>query len=106
VQNLRRRLFAIVSVLSLILCLATVGLWVRSYWVRDHWQWSSSSGLSLQLYSDPGRISVVVGFSREHRNRSTTWHYTSRTAQRALNRLRPALDQPGRALDRPFQALI
>jgi hypothetical protein len=31
VKSFRRRLFAIVSVLSLIFCLATVGLWVRSY---------------------------------------------------------------------------
>ena len=32
VAMLRRRLFASVSALSLILCLAAVGLWVRSYW--------------------------------------------------------------------------
>jgi hypothetical protein len=31
-KNFRRPLFAGVCVLSLILCLATVGLWVRSYW--------------------------------------------------------------------------
>jgi 4-amino-4-deoxy-L-arabinose transferase-like glycosyltransferase len=30
---LRRRLFTIASILSLVLCLATVALWVRSYWV-------------------------------------------------------------------------
>lgn len=35
VRSLRHRLFAGVSVLSLICCLATVGLWVRSYWVSD-----------------------------------------------------------------------
>src|SRR5829696_5607848 len=35
VQAFRRRLFAGVSVLSLILCLATVGLWVRSYGLAD-----------------------------------------------------------------------
>jgi hypothetical protein len=35
VQTIRRRLFASVCVLSLILCLATVGLWVRSYWRAD-----------------------------------------------------------------------
>ena len=34
-RSLRRRLFASVSVLSLILCLATVGLWVRSYFRSD-----------------------------------------------------------------------
>ena len=30
-----RRLLTTISVLSLILCLATVGLWVRSYWRID-----------------------------------------------------------------------
>ena len=39
VRTFRRRLFASVSVLSLILCLATVGLWVRSYWYGDWWGW-------------------------------------------------------------------
>jgi hypothetical protein len=29
------RLFAIISVISLLLCLATVVLWVRSYWIAD-----------------------------------------------------------------------
>jgi hypothetical protein len=35
VQSFRRRLFASISVLSLILSLATVGLWARSYWRSD-----------------------------------------------------------------------
>src|SRR5688572_17981963 len=42
VKSFRRRLFASVSVLSLILCLATVGLWVRSYWICDHLRFTSS----------------------------------------------------------------
>jgi hypothetical protein len=37
VRSFRRRLFASISALSLILCLATVGLWVRSYWIGDYW---------------------------------------------------------------------
>jgi hypothetical protein len=35
VQTFRRRLFASICVLSLICCLATVGLWVRSYRAND-----------------------------------------------------------------------
>jgi hypothetical protein len=31
----RRRLFTALSVLSLLLCVATLALWVRSYWWRD-----------------------------------------------------------------------
>jgi hypothetical protein len=33
---MKRRLFTILSALSLMLYLATVGLWVRSHWVADH----------------------------------------------------------------------
>lgn len=40
--SFRRRLFAGVSVLALILCLAMVGLWVRSYWVADAFSYSQS----------------------------------------------------------------
>lgn len=34
-----RRVFSIASGLSLLLCLATVVLWARSYWVADSWDW-------------------------------------------------------------------
>lgn len=34
-----RRLFAAASVVSLLLCAATVALWVRSYWVVDNLAW-------------------------------------------------------------------
>src|SRR5262249_6236816 len=30
-----RRLFAVASILSLLLCLGAIALWVRSYWVMD-----------------------------------------------------------------------
>jgi hypothetical protein len=33
-----RRLFTLLSALSLLLCVATVALWVRSYWVGDSYQ--------------------------------------------------------------------
>ena len=32
---MRRRLFAVASAISLLLCFATIGLWVRSYWVLE-----------------------------------------------------------------------
>jgi hypothetical protein len=34
---MRRKLFTVVSLLSLLLCVATVVLWVRSYWIVDIW---------------------------------------------------------------------
>lgn len=37
-----RRLFNLTSALSLILCLATVALWVRSYWISDVYGFSAS----------------------------------------------------------------
>jgi hypothetical protein len=40
---MRRRIFTFSSVISLLLCLATVALWVRSYWFVDFVAWRSSS---------------------------------------------------------------
>jgi hypothetical protein len=33
----RRRLLTLASAVSLLLCVATVVLWVRSYWIGDYW---------------------------------------------------------------------
>jgi hypothetical protein len=38
---MRRRLLSLLTLLLLALCLASVALWVRSYWVADAWGWSS-----------------------------------------------------------------
>lgn len=48
---IRRRLFTAMSVLSLLLCAATVVLWVRSYWVWDH----VTGEFATQPRLDPGR---------------------------------------------------
>ena len=45
---LRRRLFNLVAAVSLVLCVATVALWVRSYWRSDlikgsRWDYNASS---------------------------------------------------------------
>jgi hypothetical protein len=39
-----RRLFTALSALSLLLCVATLALWVRSYESLHDWQWSSAEG--------------------------------------------------------------
>ena len=39
VRRLRRIILNALTFLSLLICLATAGLWVRSYWVRDELQW-------------------------------------------------------------------
>ena len=40
---IRRRLLNLLTVLSLLLCVATVALWVRSYFISDLFQWSRPS---------------------------------------------------------------
>ena len=45
---LRRRLFNLVAAVSLVLCVATVALWVRSYWrsdlvKRSRWDYNGGS---------------------------------------------------------------
>jgi hypothetical protein len=37
----RRRLFKLATVLSLVLLVATVAMWVRSYWISDSFEWVS-----------------------------------------------------------------
>src|SRR5688500_13336017 len=53
----KRRLFTLAAAASLVLCVATVGLWVRSYWWRD--------GLTLRLGMNPDytatSLSLVTG---------------------------------------------
>ena len=46
---LRRRLLGVLSLLSLIMCGATVVLWVRSYWVRTEIAWSRVPRASEKL---------------------------------------------------------
>jgi hypothetical protein len=52
-----RRLFTVLSALSLVLCAATVVLWVRSYWRSDFVGWSGPSRVAGSL-SVQGMIRV------------------------------------------------
>ena len=40
---MKRRLLNVLAGLSMLLCLATAVMWVRSYWVVDAWMWQNSS---------------------------------------------------------------
>ena len=56
---MRRRLFAVVSAVSLLLCLAVVGLWVRSY---NRFYWAShyySMNRQINFATEPSRL--VIG---------------------------------------------
>src|SRR5690349_18678808 len=52
-----RRLFMLASVLSLLLCVATAVLWVRSYWIADAWGWAHGKR-TIQLGIAAGRLRV------------------------------------------------
>ena len=55
-----RRLFNFFAILSLLLCVTTCVLWVRSYWVLDC-TWRVEAGLSAAvLYSGDGDLAVVT----------------------------------------------
>jgi hypothetical protein len=79
VRSFRRRLFASVSVLSLFLCLATVGLWVRSYWREHYLDYCHLSGRygTIALYSELGRLRVHRFEFKHYVPPMETWIYLS-----------------------------
>jgi hypothetical protein len=54
-----RRLFTILSALSLLLCVATVVLWVRSYWATDLVGWTRADRRVLGAGGMRGRLVLV-----------------------------------------------
>ena len=59
VAQVKRRLFNILSALSLLLCVATTVLWVRSYWVQILWSHRGESGETYFVRSNDGCIEVM-----------------------------------------------
>ena len=55
-----RRLFALASALSLLLCAAVVVLWVRSYHVLDTLSHQQEKGAAVHVHSTYGRLMVHV----------------------------------------------
>jgi hypothetical protein len=70
------------TALSVVLCVATVALWVRSYWTADLVQWTSREGMAVSN-SDRGRLTVEAAafpgttwsdaFADERGWRRSTW---------------------------------
>ena len=54
---MRRRLLNLVTVLSLLLLVATATLWVRSYWRDDGWSWGTRQGRA-GIESFRGRLTL------------------------------------------------
>ena len=57
---MKRRIFKLGALLSSVLCVATVVLWVRSCGVRDRIIWEREDGSILRVYSDWGRIDLLI----------------------------------------------
>jgi len=57
--GVRRVVFSIVCGVSLLLLLAMVGVWVRSYWVRDIVSYVSNDGHARLIQSIRGRLHIV-----------------------------------------------
>ena len=53
-----RHLLNIASIVCLVLCVALMGLWVRSYNWTDELTTRLGSGLGLEVQSTPGRLSI------------------------------------------------
>jgi hypothetical protein len=85
-SNIRRRTFTALSVLSLLLCLATPALWVRSYRIGDAVGWP---GETLAATSE-GRLYfsfIAERFANENPWRSVTvWQWSDRTGRRPVPR--------------------
>ena len=62
-----RRLFTIASVISLVFCLATVVIWMRSYQTRDDWILNYGDDRSFEFETMYGGISFVWGSLRDER---------------------------------------
>src|SRR5690349_19750584 len=62
------------AALSLLLCVATVGLWVRSSWVREIVGLGRAGGNSYLAQSILGRLHVLTQFDA---NASGGWSYAS-----------------------------
>jgi hypothetical protein len=59
---IRRRLFTIASAISVLLCLATVGLWVRSEWMETYvWADGSAHGSAVMVCEFGHLIAMTCG---------------------------------------------
>src|SRR5687767_12716189 len=65
-RRMKRRLLNLLTALSLLPCVAVVGLWARSYWRHD--QGLARRGRQvLIVYSVSGRLAVTWGTERDSR---------------------------------------
>src|SRR5947209_17435884 len=92
----RRRLFTIASALSLLLCLATIALWVRSYWLHEEVVRRSPDRqvtMLLLLNSTWGELGIGIDFF-ETVSPWPKWNY-SRFASSSDSRIRTVRNKVG-----------
>jgi hypothetical protein len=59
IRQVRRGLFNVLAALSLVLCVATVGLWVRSRWIDDRWRLPGPVGSYSAVRSCEGKLEIA-----------------------------------------------
>jgi hypothetical protein len=96
-----RRLFTILSALSLLLCVGTAALWVRSYWVADwverrHYGRGATDWSQTDIWARSSRGLFCVGISRGT--------ITGRKAAAAVRGL-PKIPVPFHVTERPDNPL-
>ena len=74
---MRRRLLNLLTVLSLVLCLALVAMWVRSHFVWDQWA-GQRQGVQRVIVSDAGRIGYSEFRSGRHIFPDSRWRWIRR----------------------------
>src|SRR5918999_1364657 len=72
-----RRLLNLLTALSLVLCVAAVVLWVRSYAAAEHWIWFGQDR-EVDVYSTCGRLVLAAYPKRSGSNLVGWWHDTVR----------------------------
>lgn len=60
-RRMKRHLFTVVAAMSLLLCLATMAVWMRSFWISSFWGFDEGGRApAVVLFSDRGRVGVAT----------------------------------------------
>src|SRR4051812_7920189 len=77
---MKRRLLNLLTVLSLLLCMATMALWGRSYWFADTLRWSGGRICSIGSHNG---LLVWNDFRPDPGSPTLPWWHTYRGEDRA-----------------------
>lgn len=74
-RRVARHALNALTALSLLLCVATVALWVRSYWVAECWSWSDGADRPRRVYRMGHRYDVALGRGHLYVTHDTSWWF-------------------------------